>query len=987
MKATIFTLIAKMVGKQIFGSELSEELFEILFEILAGKFSEKEFEEIKCFFRAGQSATERILTREVIVEANVPESEADYVIAEIRFLLSKIEITDEVLGRCKYNNMELGGFLWCKYCEAKGQNRDIECEEGIKNGLFSIAKVWMELKFKDPEFEKKCLMRIDIKVDHIITQLENVQKDIKQIKVTNNGLDKTDSKAGTNTFGRENDCAEQILENMPEPEVSVEEESSPDDIKIYLAASQDEFQNDIDKLKEFIEEQNSCQKAAHLSMQCYENKEIANIQECKYFYILIGDKAEKWIQEVYEQAYRLNPSGAGSECVQLRLFYKNISDEKTLQDDGSRKKLADRYKKDFNQFPVYFSDINRVKLDILQNLRDEAPEVEFSSGSILQFQNNADFKAACKKQDSLQIRYEDARRTFGTEGSLKAKEDMESLGEALKLQKETVRKMEKGIWDNLNLLADKLQNKKDMDAREAEAIESVVEYGNYGNADMLLRSREWDQEITGIEQSMKEQKGKLRQFISAQRTLISNLKTKDMNSGQKHEIIKIYEHITELSKEWQIEYVTLYEFAEFLLNQREYDRGIRVGENLKCLYGLSDSTLAEDKVRLLKLLGDLYYGIKEYKKGKINYEEVFQIFQDGSCGNQELLAQTYNDLSKLLWKTNQLAGAEKGLEKNVKSLERLAQQEPKIYEPVLASAYNYIGILENRKNWLDESVKCHLKVLKIRRRLAEKSSSYNFQPEIDLTSTYNNLAFVYKKMENYQDAEKYYRKSIEIRERNENQNPSVYRPALALVYSNYSKMLNVRGRNKEAQKYCKKAYDIRHELVQTDPAYEVELAFTLHEYGIILTDAGMYRQAKDYIEEAIRIREKRSDKDKMTYGLNLAETYCCYGKLLVQMGDFPPNEEYYRKAEQNMRQACAICDEYARVNKEYDIDKITEIYFNFAMLLSERLKKYSEAEEYYEKAVEGWKRLTKRCQRVFEPKLKKAEDALEELQTRIRETF
>ena len=174
------------------------------------------------------------------------------------------------------------------------------------------------------------------------------------------------------------------------------------------------------------------------------------------------------------------------------------------------------------------------------------------------------------------------------------------------------------------------QDKNGMDEREAEAIKNVIEYGNYDRADSLLQNSRWSLEVAELEQSMKEQKEKVRQFISARRTLISNLKTKDMNSSQENKIIEIYEHITELSKKWQIEYVTLYEFAEFLLNQRDYKKGIAVGENLKCLYGLSDRTPAEDKARMFMLLGDLYYGKKEYEVGRINYEAVFQIFQEGS---------------------------------------------------------------------------------------------------------------------------------------------------------------------------------------------------------------------------------------------------------------------------------------------------------------------------------------------------------------------
>ncbi|GFI18017.1 hypothetical protein IMSAGC009_03189 [Lachnospiraceae bacterium] len=972
MRAKIITLIAKIVGNQITGSELSEELFEILFQLLAGKISEKGWEEIKNVFRAGKSETERILSREKMIQANVPEAQVDFVIEEIRFLLSKIEITDELLVRCKYNHMELGSFLWETYCEGRKKGSVIECEKEIKNGLTAISKVWIGLKFDDPEFEKKCMARVEIKTDYIISLLENKQE-------------KRNETVDENSGSRENSQAEQEPVDVSEWKASDGEENLPDEIKIYLAASQGEFQDDIDILKEFIEEQNDYQKAVRLTLQAYDG-EGQKIQDCKYCYMLVGGGAEKWMQEMYGEIYKSNPSGARQdENIQLRLFFKNLSDEERADADGSRRELEDRYKKDYAQVPLYFSDINRIKLDILQKLRDKASNVKFSTKSIIQFQNNKDFEKACKECTLLQEQYEKARKAFNKDKSPETKKNRESLGEKLSAQNEVVEKMEKEIWDNLNLLTDKLQNRNGMDAREAQAIESVIEYGDYDRSDGLLRGGKWNREVADLEQAMKEQKEKVRQFISAQRTLISNLKTKKMSSSQEKRIIEIYEYITELSKKWQIEYVTLYEFAEFWLKRREYDKGIAVGENLKCLYGLSDCTSAEDKIRMLMLLGNLYYERKKYKNGKANYKAVFQIFQDGSCKNQELRAKAYNELSKLLWKTNQLAEAEKGLKNNIKSLEILVRQEPQIYEPVLAYAYNYMAILENRKNRLEEAEKRYHETLKIRRRLAVNSSSSNFQPEIDLTSTYSNLAYLYKKMGKYQEAERYYRKAIKIRERGEKQNPSAYRRALAFVYSNFSVLLNVRGDNEEAQKYCKKAYDIRREIKLTDSSYEVEFAYTLYEYGIILTDAGMYLQAKEYLEEAIIIREKWANEDKMTYRLYLAESYCRYGILLAQMGEFPPDKEYDRKAERNMQKACNLCDKHAIVNKGYDADRIAEIYQSFAKFLNERMKKYSEAEKYYEKAVEGLRYLTKQCRQVFEPKLKKAEEALEELQMYIRE--
>ena len=144
--------------------------------------------------------------------------------------------------------------------------------------------------------------------------------------------------------------------------------------------------------------------------------------------------------------------------------------------------------------------INRIKLDILQNLREEAPDVAFSTSSILQFKNNADFNEANKRLTALQEQYKELSENENLS------HNTEALGKELDAQRELVKKMEKDIWDNLNLLTDKLHNKSSMDAREAQAIESVIEYGDYEKADHLLHDKKWNQQVAALEQHMAAQK-------------------------------------------------------------------------------------------------------------------------------------------------------------------------------------------------------------------------------------------------------------------------------------------------------------------------------------------------------------------------------------------------------------------------------------------------------------------------------------------------
>ncbi|MDE7179375.1 MAG: tetratricopeptide repeat protein [Lachnospiraceae bacterium] len=1009
MYENFFVIMDMLINNNMTKKEIASKIIGVLKD----KISDGSIDKITNYIGGESVSMKKVLSRDHMISEGISEENVDYVINEIRIFIKNVRNTDEMRSQCGYENMALADFLWHWYCNLYKREEVIECMADLKRGLFVIAKAWNEPPEEASIIE--FIKRIDSKESKILLGMEDVKTDTEELKKeakdTNRKVNeiylilKEELGDSSNKSEKEEQTSDgQEKQNPGEPNdelgalpsesTSGQKEAnteaiSADEIKICLAAAPDEFQKEIDGLKEFIEEQNQCQDAVRLKLECYDGETAQDFLQYKYCYLLVGAKMKTWIQEAYELVCGLiHNEACDTEYVQLRLFFRRVSDGKTVQDDNSgREQLENRYRNDFKRIPYYFSDINRIKLDILQNLRNETSEVNFSTESILQFQNNTDFKEACKKREALLKQYIDAGEVIDTDKSPEEKKQIRLLEDELNEQNDVVKKMEREIWDNLNLLTEKLQTERAMDIREAEAIEGIIEYGNYENADVLLRSEKWNQEVVDLEQSMKEKQEMLRQFISSQRTLISNLKTKGTGNSLENEIIEVYERITEISKEWHIDYITLYEFAEFLLNQRKCSKGIKIGEELKCLYELSDCASAEERVRLLKLLGDLYFEAKEYDKSQRDYIEAYEIFI--ICNDVDLVLGTEitNNLARLFWKTNQLEHAENALRKNIDKLSILVEREPQKYEPKLAVTYNYMGIMANKRNQLDKAIDYHRKVLEIRERLAGKSSSYNYRPIMDLTITYNNLACVYKKWGDYREAEKYYRKALDIRSRNEKINPSAFRKPLALSYSNYASILNLCGDNEKAQKMCEKAYTIRRDLAQITPSDKVELANTLHEYGIILTDAGerMYFRAKEYFEEAIEIRENLTKDDEMTYEWKLAETCSYYGKLLAKMGKDLFRDPYYGMAEVNMRRACEICDKYLTRNKEYNANKRSEIYQRFATLLDEDLKKYSEAEVYYKKAIKGWKELTDQCPQAFEKKLKKADEALRALQKKIHE--
>ena len=108
----------------------------------------------------------------------ISEDIIDYVVTEIKDLLSKVEITDEVLRQCKYDSMNFSAFLWNKYCECK--NDYIEYEREIKRCLFEVAEALIKLVRESENFESDVLIHISNSVDDVMIGLQKISDYMKE---------------------------------------------------------------------------------------------------------------------------------------------------------------------------------------------------------------------------------------------------------------------------------------------------------------------------------------------------------------------------------------------------------------------------------------------------------------------------------------------------------------------------------------------------------------------------------------------------------------------------------------------------------------------------------------------------------------------------------------------------------------------------------------------------------------------------------------
>lgn len=168
--ASVVTAVLKAVVGEKFGGGLTKDLIGISIDGI----TEKGINEINDFINREKSKIDSILSKENMESMGISEDYFDYVVTEIKELLPKIDITDEVFRQCKYDSMNLNVFLWDKY--KKYKNDYIECESEIKRCLFAVAEALNKLVYESENFEKDVLIHISNSVDDTNVELQKISE-------------------------------------------------------------------------------------------------------------------------------------------------------------------------------------------------------------------------------------------------------------------------------------------------------------------------------------------------------------------------------------------------------------------------------------------------------------------------------------------------------------------------------------------------------------------------------------------------------------------------------------------------------------------------------------------------------------------------------------------------------------------------------------------------------------------------------------------
>ncbi len=306
-------------------------------------------------------------------------------------------------------------------------------------------------------------------------------------------------------------------------------------------------------------------------------------------------------------------------------------------------------------------------------------------------------------------------------------------------------------------------------------------------------------------------------------------------------------------------------------------------------------------------------------------------------------------------------------QKNFPRAIEIAQRLQKLYDKnptavsdnYQATTCNNLGAFYKNINDYQNAELYYKRAFEIFDRLAvENPAAY----KSELAMTCNNLGLFYKNINDYQNAELYYKQALEIRERLASENPAAYEPKLAGIYNNLGGFYDNINDHQNAELYFKRALEISERLAAENPAaYESDLATTCNNLGLFYKNINDYQNAELYFKRALEIRERLASENPAAYEPELAMTYNNLGGFYFNINE-DQNAELYFKRSLEISERLA-----AETPAAYESDLATTC--NNLGVFYQNLNDYQNAELYFKKAFEIYERIASENTAAYVPDL------------------
>lgn len=257
---------------------------------------------------------------------------------------------------------------------------------------------------------------------------------------------------------------------------------------------------------------------------------------------------------------------------------------------------------------------------------------------------------------------------------------------------------------------------------------------------------------------------------------------------------------------------------------------------------------------------------------------------------------------------------------------------------------NVLGNINLDLHNYDKAEKYYLKALELKTQLFSENPDAYRAP---LSSTQHNLGNLYSDIHAFDKSEDYYHKALENCTQLYSQNPEVYREQLASTQHSLGGLYDDIDDYANAGKYYLLAVENYVQLVAKDPdSYRNGLALTQNSLGGIYYKNSEYEKSLDYTIQALENYSKLFAKNPDAYRSVLAMTQNNLGNLYKELDDEEKAEEYFFKALENRTLLFTQNPDAYREDLASSQINIAGLYY--------QLCDYLVAEEYAVKALQNY---------------------------------
>ena len=409
-------------------------------------------------------------------------------------------------------------------------------------------------------------------------------------------------------------------------------------------------------------------------------------------------------------------------------------------------------------------------------------------------------------------------------------------------------------------------------------------------------------------------------------------------------LVYIYKGIEELYMlDKELDSLTRYEkinLIDALKNQR----------GKKSLKDFLNNIEAKDK------LLDFAYEEKEYFRVESTsklYEDMIDLYKDDE-ENILYYSLTSNYYNNLL---NEIGKEEESIEilKNViEKLEKLSSMRDDItYKEELAVSYSNLGTLYNSMQNYGEAEIYYKNSLDLNEKLIKSSNSFGTS---FLASSYTNLGYLYVLMQRYEESEIYHKKSIDLRENFRQSHNSLDDISdLAGSYHNLGYLYESMQRHKESEIYYKKSMGLRETLRESRNSFTdiSNLAGSYNNLGTLYYSMQRHEESEIYQKKAINLHEElKKYRNSLKDISDLARSYNNLGYLYESMQRYEDSETYYKKA-------IGLYEDLEESRNSLNDISDLAISYNRLGSLYKLIQNYEEAEINYKKSIDLYEELKK----------------------------